>query len=346
MFVVGVDGGTTKTVALVADGEGKIIGAARTGGSNWTGEDVEIPMAVVIEAVQLALSRAGLTGSDIQVGVFTLAGADWPEDHTRREAVLRRAQICQRVIVKNDSFGGLRAGTDKPYGMVIAAGTGLNAAVITPSGEEWAFGYYETFGGAGTIAQDAFAAVLRAEDGRGQPTRLTEMVLEKLNFPTVEAMLRAYIARQIPHQKMYTLAPLVFKAALAGDAVAAKIIVRQGEGLAEYATAMARRFNMTNLAFDVVLAGSVFKGEGPLLIDTITQAIHQTAPLANIVRAKFEPVVGSVLLAYDALGIAVTDQMYANLAATAPGPGFFDTTTGAGMKPVSRDLDDEEGEDS
>lgn len=340
MFVVGVDGGSTKTVALVADSEGRIIGAARTGGSNWTGEDVTIPMAVVVDAVQQALVKAGLTGTEVQVGVFTLAGADWPEDHTRREALLSQAQICKRVVVKNDSFGGLRAGTDKPYGMVIAAGTGLNAAVITPAGEEWAFGYYETFGGAGTIAQDTFVAVLRAEDGRGLPTLLTRLVLEKLKFPSVEAMLRAYIARTIQHRQMFTLVPLVFQAAVSGDAVAASILVRQGKGLAEYATAMARRFKMTAMAFDVVLAGSVFKGEGPLLIDTITQVIHRTVPLANIVRARFEPVIGSVLLAYDALGVPVTETMYANLAASMPGPEFFDTTTGLGLAPVAHEDDE------
>ena len=341
MLVIGVDGGTTKTVALVANAEGQIIGAARTGGSNWTGEDVEIPMAVVVDSVQQALSNAGLSGTKAQIGVFTLAGADWPEDHTRREAVLSRAEICERVVVKNDSFGGLRAGTDKPYGMVIAAGTGMNAAVITPAGEEWAFGYYETFGGAGTIAQDTFAAVLRAEDGRGLPTLLTRLVLERLKFPSVEAMLRAYIARTIPYQQMFSLVPLVFQAALAGDAVAASILVRQGEGLAEYATTMARRFGMTNMPFDVVLAGSVFKGAGPLLIDTITQVIHRSVPLANIVRAKFEPVIGSILLAYDALGVPVTEAMYANLAASMPGPAFFDTTTGAGLAPVARENDTE-----
>jgi len=338
MFVVGVDGGTTKTVALVADREGRIIGAARSGGSNWTGEDVEIPMAVVIEAVEQALSRAGLTGEDIQVGVFSLAGADWPEDHTRREVVLSRAGICRRVLVKNDAFGGLRAGTSKPYGMVIAAGTGMNAAVITPDGEEWAYGYYETFGGAGTIAQDIVAAVLRAADGRGLPTRLTDLVLERLNFPTVEAMLRAHAARQIPPGQYFSTVPLVFEAALEGDTVAAEIIVRQGEGLAEYVTALARRFQMTDLAFDVVLAGSIFKGVGPLLIDTITQVAHRTAPRANIVRARFEPVVGSVLLAFDASGIEVSKAMYDNLAASAPGPDFFDTTTGDGWEPTHREV--------
>jgi N-acetylglucosamine kinase-like BadF-type ATPase len=268
------------------------------------------------------------------MGVFTLAGADWPEDHTRREAVLGRAGIARRVKVKNDSFGGLRAGLIKPYGMVLAAGTGMNAAVITPDGKEWAFGYYETFGGAGTIVQHAFEAVLRAEDGRGQPTQLTQLILERLDFPSVEMMLRASVLHKINRGKLLSTCPLVFEAALAGDPIAVEIIVRQGRGLAEYATAMARRFCMQSLEFDVVLAGSVFKGIGPLLIDTITQEVHQTAPLARIVRSRFEPVIGSVLLAYDALGIPVSETMYANLAATMPEAELFNTANGAGYNSV------------
>ncbi len=183
MVVLGVDGGTTKTIALVADEQGRILSAARGGGCNWSGEDVEIPMAVVVNVVSEALKKIGIDGSHVEIGVFTLAGADWPEDHERREKVLARASICSKVIVKNDLFGGLRAGTSKPYGMVIAAGTGLNAAVISPQGQEWAFGYYETFGGARTLAQDAFEAVLRAEDGRGQPTLLTEIGVKEIKFP-------------------------------------------------------------------------------------------------------------------------------------------------------------------
>jgi hypothetical protein len=82
---------------------------------------------------------------------------------------------------------------------------------------------------------------------------------------------------------------------------------------------------MQHLAFDVVLAGSVFKGRGPLLIDTITQAVHRVAPQARIVRPQLEPALGSVLLAYDALGLTVTDEMVQNLVRTAPGPEFFST---------------------
>ena len=329
MYVVGVDGGTTKTIALAADCQGSILSAVRGPGSNWIGEDVQIPMEVVIQTTQAALSQAGLRGEEVTLAVFSLAGADWPEDHLRRAEVLAKAGLAQRIIVKNDSFGGMRAGLRKPYGMVLAVGTGMNAAVITPDGREWAFGYYETFGGAGTLANQIYEAVLRAEDGRGKPTLLTALLLDSLACPDVETLLRASVAGRIDQGKFYACAPLAFQAALSGDEVAVQIIIRQGKGLAEYITAMARRFDMCSLEFDVVLAGSVFKGVGPLLIDTLTQEIHQVAPRAKIVRAQFEPAVGSLLLAYDSLGIPVTPEIDARLAQTNPPEGLFDTSRGS-----------------
>ncbi len=328
VYVVGVDGGTTKTIALVADGQGNVLGAARGGGSNWSGADVEIPMRVVVATVREALQQAGLGGGDVALATLCLAGADWPEDHVRRHDYLLGAGIARRVVVKNDAFGGLRAGTSQPYGLVLAVGTGVNAAAIAPDGREWAFGYYVDRGGAASIAYDAMRAVLREEDGRGEPTALTPAVLARLGYPTAEAMLRARIADEIDHGRIMSLCPLVFEAARHCDEVAADIMVREGLALAEYATALIRRFGMQGLAFDVVLAGGVLKGQGPLLVDTISQAIHSVAPRARIVRARFEPAVGATLLAHDTLGIAAGDDTYANLARTAPGPDFFSTADG------------------
>jgi N-acetylglucosamine kinase-like BadF-type ATPase len=142
---------------------------------------------------------------------------------------------------------------------------------------------------------------------------------------------------KLDHGKYLTLCPLVFEAALAGDRVAVEILVLQGQGLAEYATAMVRRFAMQDLEFEVVLAGSVFKGVGPLLIDTITQEIHREAPKAQIVRARFEPVIGSVLLAYDALKLPVTEKMYEKLATTMPDGEFFNTANGLGFRRIRKE---------
>jgi len=327
-FVVGVDGGTTKTIALVADGQGRILGAGRGGNSNWTGDDVEVPMRVVVTTVQKALQQATKSGDDIAVGLFGLAGADWPEDYERRTAVLERSGIAQRVIVKNDALVGWRAGTRGQYGVVIAAGTGTNTAIITPDGREWCYGYYALYGGAGNVAQEAIRAVLREEDGRGVPTALTGMVLKRLGYPTAEALLKAMVAGQLDRERVLSLCPLAFEAAHNGDDVAVDIIVKQGEALAEYATAGIRRFGMKDLEFDVVLSGGLFKGRGPLLIDTITQAVHRVAPHTHMVRTRFEPAVGAVLLAYDALGIVVNDEMYDNLAQTVPDAQFFSTADG------------------
>ncbi|MHB0857772.1 MAG: N-acetylglucosamine kinase [Anaerolineae bacterium] len=330
--VMGVDGGTTKTIALVADEHGCILGAARGAGSNWTGADVEIPMRVVAETTQEALGRAGVQPGQVEMAMFSLAGADWPEDHERRHIYLEACGLAQRLVVKNDAFGGLRAGTRHPYGIVIAAGTGINAAAIAPDGREWAFGYYADVGGAGDLAQEAVWAVIRADDGRGQPTALTRMVLDRLGLPTPEMLLRALVAGEIERGKIHSLCPLVFEAAEAGDEVASGILVRQGKALGDYATALVRRYEMQDLAFDVVLAGSVFKGRGPLLIDTVATVVREVAPKARIARAAFEPAAGAVLLAYDALGLSVTEAMYARLAETVPDARFFDTADGGQVR--------------
>jgi N-acetylglucosamine kinase-like BadF-type ATPase len=324
-FVLGVDGGTTKTIALVADDQGRILGAGRGGNSNWTGPDVEIPMGVVAATVRQALEQADLTGDCVAVGVFGLAGADWPEDHERRQTVLERSGVARHVIVKNDALVGWRAGTQDRYGVVIAAGTGTNTCIKTPDGVEWCYGYYEDGGGGWDLAQKAVRAVLRQEDGRGKPTDLTEMVLEGLGYPSPEALLRARIAGQVDERAVASLCPFVFDVAVAGDEVAAELIVEHGLILAEYATAAIRRFGLQHLKFEVVLAGSVFKGQGELLTNTIARAIQQVAPRACVVRPRFEPAVGGVLLAYDALGIDVTEVMYDNLAKTVPDPAFFST---------------------
>ena len=327
-FVLGVDGGTTKTIALVADDQGRILGAGRGGNSNWTGSDVEIPMRVVATTVHQALEQAGLTGDDVAASVFGLAGADWPEDHVRRQTVLEKSGVAQQVIVKNDALVGWRAGTQETYGVVIAAGTGTNTCVKMPDGLEWCYGYYEDGGGGWDLAQKTVRAVLRAEDGRGAPTALTGVVLTRLGYPSAEALLRARVAGQVDIETVASLCPLVFDVADAGDKVAAELIADHGLLLAEYATAAICRFDMQHLEFDVVLAGSVFKGKGQLLTSTITHAIQRVAPRARIVRPRFEPAVGGVLLAYDALGIDVTAAMYENLEHTVPGSDFFSTKGG------------------
>jgi hypothetical protein len=59
------------------------------------------------------------------------------------------------------------------------------------------------------------------------------------------------------------------------------------------------------------------KGVGPILNDTLTAAIHSVAPKARLVNARYEPVVGAVLLGLEKLGIAIDTSVKNNLDTTA-----------------------------
>jgi len=64
---------------------------------------------------------------------------------------------------------------------------------------------------------------------------------------------------------------------------------------------------------EVVLAGSVFKGESPLLLDSFTLSLHRVAPLAEVVFPSFPPVFGALLMAMEEEGVKIGEEVYKNL---------------------------------
>jgi len=105
------------------------------------------------------------------------------------------------------------------------------------------------------------------------------------------------------------MAPLVFDAAFEGDPIACDILEEGGRYLGDMVTAAARTLGMTRAPFDVVMAGSVFKGSSPVLIDAMRTVIHRQCPQARTVMALYEPVVGALLLGCELDG-AVSDTVY------------------------------------
>jgi N-acetylglucosamine kinase-like BadF-type ATPase len=325
-YVVGVDGGSSKTIALVAAADGALLGGGRTGNCCWYSVGKQGAADAIAGAVRQALSQAGATPEQVAYACYCVTGADWPEDAPMlRDEVLRPLRLSADLTVKNDAFAALRAGTAEPYGVAICAGTGTNTAIVTPDGQEYAYGYFADAGSGGDIAQAGIHAVLRADDGRGSPTCLTDLLLGYFGYATLEALLRARLSGDLRPARIHTACPLVFEAAAAGDAVAREIIISQGHELALYATAAIRRFGMQATGFDVVLAGSVFKGHGPLLIDTVTADVLAVAPQARVVRPRCEPAGGAALLALEASGVRVTPLVLDRLCATQPGPEIFST---------------------
>src|ERR1044071_9751510 len=118
-FVLGVDGGNTKTLALIARDDGVILGAGRAGCSDiYSAPSVNAAIGEIEGAVEAALTKAGIQPSELAAGAFSLAGADWPEDFRLHEQAMRARGYGQSIVVVNDAVGALRAGSPNGIGVV------------------------------------------------------------------------------------------------------------------------------------------------------------------------------------------------------------------------------------
>src|SRR5215211_2505461 len=108
-IVLGVDGGNTKTLALVAQGDGVIIGTGRAGcGDIYGATSPAAAIAEIEHAVDAALREAGIQPAELRAGAFSLAGADWPEDFRLLEDSMHARSYGQNTLVVNDAIGALR----------------------------------------------------------------------------------------------------------------------------------------------------------------------------------------------------------------------------------------------
>jgi len=327
-LVLGVDAGASKTFALVSDDGGHILGFGQGGPGNHQVAGPEPALAEIRRACEEALAQARAS-PPVDFGFFGLAGADLPVDFALLIPAVESMNLARQVRIKNDTMVALRAGLKRSWGVAVICGTGFNAGGIGPDGREVQLpglgALSGDWGGGGDIAQEVIRLVCRAWDGRGQPTALTEMVLTALGLPSVEELISQlyqsqfdYYPGQFDRRHLLALVPLVFEAAYAGDQVAQDLLVRVGTEVGVTANAIIKRLGLEDTDVEVVLGGSVFKGKGPLLVDTITQIVHRVAPRATIVIPQFEPVVGAVFMALENLGVEVNETIYANVRGSLP----------------------------
>jgi N-acetylglucosamine kinase-like BadF-type ATPase len=326
-YVLGVDGGNTKTIALIAGLDGAIVGARRGGCGDIygsTGDNPGIPQ--VERAVRAVLAAAGVRPEDLAAGVFSLAGADWPEDFALLEAAMRGYGFGRQVVVVNDALGALRAGSTNGTGVAVVCGTGAAIGARAPSGRIWHGSFWLESLGALELGRRTLRAIYRAELGLDPPTALTARLLQFFDMPTVEAVLHSFTARgAAPPAEISQLARLLLDAAAEGDATARQIATTHGGMLGDYALAAARQVGIEQTPFTLVLAGGVLRHPSQLLDEALIARVWSAAPSARVVASRFEPAVGALFLALEAAGVAIDEPLLARLAPTLPYGTFFAT---------------------
>ncbi len=317
-YFLGVDAGNSKTVALVSDAAGRILGWGRGGGGDIYASEAAA-LASVTGAVEGALEQASLLPAELAAGCFSLVGADWPEDFTFWEAEVEARGYGKNVLVVNDALGALRAGTPD-NGVAVVCGTG--AAIGARRGVHvWHSSFWQEPVGGAELSERTLRAVYRAELGLGPETVLSGAVLNFFGCSSIRNVLHHLTARKAEPVQRPGLSRLLLGAAGAGDAVALGIIRQAGTTLGEYACVAARHVELEQ-TFPLVLAGGVLRHPGTALRDAVNARVLQEFPDAQPGLAPFEPVVGALLLALETHA-PVTD--YAPLTGTLPPLDFFTT---------------------
>ena len=301
--VLGVDGGGSKTHALVADEHGETLGFASSGRSNWEDTGLESAKIALEVAITGALGDAGVRPGDLAASAFGLAGLDWDGDRPMLAALVDPLGLGGPRRLDNDSFIALRAGTSQPFGVVVIAGTGTVAAGRDPAGRSFrTFGLdpmYGDFGSATDVAEEAVHAVADAYTGRGQPTTLSELLPPLAGCSSPVELLHRLSRGAIP---LPPAAPMVLAEAAAGDPACKAIVIRVGTALGSSAALVARRLGLDRRAFETVMAGGLFRGRSQLLETALTGVLHQAAPLARPVLLGCKPVIGAVIEALELAG--------------------------------------------
>jgi N-acetylglucosamine kinase-like BadF-type ATPase len=336
-YVLGVDGGNTKTIALLAHTDGTIVGAGRggcgdiygVGGAEGAFQSIG---AAVSGAWQCAGGRAlplravSLRAASLRAAAFSLAGADWPEDFVYLRSELAERGIAPQAVVVNDAIGALRAGSRDGTGVSVAVGTGTAIGACNTGGRVWHVSFWlREAHGTGELSHNLLRLLTRAELGIDPPTPLAKLMCEALGESSVEDLLHRVTRRIGADNSGRLLVPVLMSACDSGDATALQLVRDFGHKLGDYVLAAARKVGLVGCDFDMVLTGGVLRGNSQCLIDVITEHVRASAPGARPVRARFEPAVGALLIALESAGVPIDDRLLANLTQTLPSPALFET---------------------
>ncbi len=304
--ILAVDGGGSKTDAVLLRRDGTIVGAARTPAREFDQNGGDAHMAQIMDAVVAACLDAGWDPERTPVadlGVYCLAGADLPSDDRRILRWLRRRGVTNDNLVRNDTFAVLRAGTEETWGVGIVCGFGTNCSGVSPSGRTYrlpAIGEVSgDWGGASELGRAALWHALRASDGRGPRTAFTRLVPARFGLRRPREVMEALYFGTLDPDRLAELAPTVFQAARDGDVLGQSLVDRQADEIAIMATAAIRRLGMRGLEVPVVLGGGIFRTDDRAFFERIHAGIHAVAPDAVVTVLTDPPVIGAVQLGLD-----------------------------------------------
>jgi len=302
--LLGVDGGGTKTHAVILDMNLEVIGEGLSGPSNPLRVGISNACAAIREAIDKACEQAKIRRNDIVAAEIGLAGARRRELRVRMRETLKTLGIGE-VAVTSDADIALFGATQGAPGLIVIAGTGSNCCGINGRGKKACAGGWGPIagdeGGGAWIARRALRAIAHATDGRGPATILTEVACAYFHVSDPSDLSTAIYAPTITNERLAGFGRDVVNAAKAKDRIAREILAEGGHELGLAAVAVIRTLKLEDAEFPVGYVGGVFANAGELVLATMREAIKEVAPNAYLEPPQFPPAIAAARMAHDHL---------------------------------------------
>jgi N-acetylglucosamine kinase-like BadF-type ATPase len=297
-LLLGIDGGGTSTVALVADAEtGEILGRGVSGTSNPKSVGWPEANRAIQTAAAIAFESVPSPEPQIRFACYGISGCDRPED---RHAFERHVTLATtNSIVVNDGEIVLAAGTPDGHGIAVVSGTGSIAVGRDIHGRTArAGGWGPIFGDEGSAYGVAVAALRAVARGNDLRARSRDRVLENALFDALQienARALVSVVYSATRPEIAALALTVEKAFRLGSPTARALFHDAARELAMAVRAVATALNFSiECRTTIAFAGGFLTGSQPLreaLVDALPEAWR--TQITDVV----EPAQGALVLA-------------------------------------------------
>jgi N-acetylglucosamine kinase-like BadF-type ATPase len=302
--VVGVDGGGSKTHAVILDADSAIVGEGLAGPSNPLRVGIANAAAAIREAIDSACATAHLRRTDLVAAEIGLAGARRKELTARMREALVGLGIGE-IIVVGDAEIALYGATEGEPGLIVIAGTGSICCGINLRGKRVCAGGWGPIagdeGGGAWIARRALRSIAHAVDGRGPATSLTAAASTYFHVSDPSDLSTAIYAPTITNERLAGFTKYVIEAAKTKDSVAREILDEGGRELGLAAAAVIHNLKLDQDTFQVAYVGGVFDAAEELVLASVREEVKRVAPNAYLAPPRFSPAVAAARMAREHL---------------------------------------------
>lgn len=303
---IGIDGGGTKTTAVIGDESGHLLAVAKGSSGNLTAISTEQLYTLINELIDQLLLKTGAAFTDIEIIFAAMAGADRQADQQKIYDAFKQSPVLEKLKIKSDIHAALAAGTWGSEGTLLIAGTG---AII--------FGYEQqkTFrvGGWGYLLGDegsgyhlgklAIRAVLKAHDVKVPLKPFQEKILTHFNVLSPDQLITKIYGSLNPVTAISSVSRIVLDE-FEEDLLAQSIVSAVQEALMELIGSAYSRIDRT---MPVVLHGGLFSNN--TFYEEFTVRFSSRFPDLIALKPSISGTVGAYLLALHESKVEVSDPV-------------------------------------